>query len=296
MLDQPPPFLRRWRLKRSWVIALLLITGLGIDVAIRRQKLLQKRHNSWQYEDWYSAQIYHWDKKARENGLNYDCMVGGTGLSAFDVRDSRHFLEENMPFEILVEDYGPLVALDCGAGIGRITRELLLHYFAEVDILEPSQVLIEEAKRLLQPPSSDSNNLSHPDGYHVANYFQIGLQEHPWHLYPQRYDAIWLQWAIDKLTDQDAVTMLINSRISLKSTNSVVFLKENICPPHVCDDQQIRFFVDDEPTITRTLSYLLTHIIKPSGYEVVNSAVQSDFYPESFPVMMMSLRASDDQY
>jgi hypothetical protein len=27
---------------------------------------------------------------------------------------------------------------DCGAGIGRVTAELLLHYFQEVDLVEPS--------------------------------------------------------------------------------------------------------------------------------------------------------------
>jgi hypothetical protein len=34
---------------------------------------------------------------------------------------------------------------DCGAGVGRVTKELLLHHFTEVDLLEPSQHLLETA-------------------------------------------------------------------------------------------------------------------------------------------------------
>lgn len=34
---------------------------------------------------------------------------------------------------------------DCGAGVGRVSKELLLHVFQEVDLLEPSKHLLEAA-------------------------------------------------------------------------------------------------------------------------------------------------------
>ena len=37
-------------------------------------------------------------------------------------------------------------ALDCGAGIGRVTKHLLLPRFAKVDVIEPSKVQIDQAK------------------------------------------------------------------------------------------------------------------------------------------------------
>lgn len=37
---------------------------------------------------------------------------------------------------------------DCGAGVGRVSKELLLHVFQEVDLLEPSQHLLETAGAL----------------------------------------------------------------------------------------------------------------------------------------------------
>lgn len=30
------------------------------------------------------------------------------------------------------------MALDCGAGVGRVSEQLLLHHFQEVDLVEPS--------------------------------------------------------------------------------------------------------------------------------------------------------------
>ena len=47
----------------------------------------------------------------------------------------------------------PLAALDCGAGIGRVSEQLLLHLFAEVDLVEPSQHLLDTARRRLSPSS-----------------------------------------------------------------------------------------------------------------------------------------------
>ena len=40
-------------------------------------------------------------------------------------------------------------ALDCGAGIGRITKQTLLKNFTHVDLLEPAPTLLEEAKQQL---------------------------------------------------------------------------------------------------------------------------------------------------
>lgn len=37
-------------------------------------------------------------------------------------------------------------ALDCGAGIGRVTKSVLLSRFDKIDLVEPSQVQLEKAK------------------------------------------------------------------------------------------------------------------------------------------------------
>lgn len=76
-------------------------------------------------------------------------------------------------------------ALDCGAGIGRITKRLLLPLFDTVDMVDVTREFLDEAKRYLGA-----------DGKRVGNYFCQGLQE----FVPEtgRYDVIWIQWVIGK--------------------------------------------------------------------------------------------------
>lgn len=76
-------------------------------------------------------------------------------------------------------------ALDCGAGIGRITKRLLLPLFDTVDMVDVTREFLDEAKRYLGA-----------DGKRVGNYFCQGLQD----FVPEtgRYDVIWIQWVIGK--------------------------------------------------------------------------------------------------
>ena len=81
---------------------------------------------------------------------------------------------------------------DCGAGVGRVAIGLLIHLFDEVDLLEPSEPLLQHAKnKLLGPGGSVPEDLSSkiPPGHRVVNFYQKGLQEHTFE--PGRYDCIW---------------------------------------------------------------------------------------------------------
>ena len=78
-------------------------------------------------------------------------------------------------------------AIDCGAGIGRITKQTLLQRFAHVDLLEPASSLIAEAQRQLPT---------------VRRFYQEGLQEFE---FETKYDCIWVQWCLMYLTDQDCL-------------------------------------------------------------------------------------------
>lgn len=71
-------------------------------------------------------------------------MLGGFScLTIMDIRDSQVFL--NKLFQM---KNGPSKgrALDCGAGIGRITENLLCKHFQFVDMLEREEKFLKEAK------------------------------------------------------------------------------------------------------------------------------------------------------
>lgn len=78
---------------------------------------------------------------------------------------------------------GTSCALDCGAGIGRITKRLLLPLFNTVDLVDVTQEFLDRAKTYLGS-----------DGKRVGNFFCSGLQD----FVPEsgRYDLIWIQWVI----------------------------------------------------------------------------------------------------
>ena len=61
---------------------------------------------------------------------------------------------------------------DCGAGVGRVTEQLLLHQFSTVDLIEPSQHLMGTAKENLSTPGRGE----HPKGHKAGEFFKMGLQ------------------------------------------------------------------------------------------------------------------------
>ncbi|PON49931.1 Alpha-N-methyltransferase NTM [Trema orientale] len=88
---------------------------------------------------------------------------------------------------------------DCGSGVGRITKNLLIRYFNVVDLLEPVSHFLEKARESLTPENhmaSDANK--------ATNFLCLPLQEFTPD--PGRYDVIWVQWCIGHLTDDDFVS------------------------------------------------------------------------------------------
>ena len=75
--------------------------------------------------------------------------------------------------------------MDCGAGIGRITKRLLLPLFRVVDLVDVTEDFLAKAKTYLGE-----------EGKRVRNYFCCGLQD--FSPEPGSYDVIWIQWVIGK--------------------------------------------------------------------------------------------------
>ena len=72
-------------------------------------------------------------------------------------------------------------ALDCGAGIGRVSKHLLLPLFQSVDLAELNKDFLDRARSYLGAAAA-----------RVENYFCCGLQD--LNLSGKKYDLIWIQW------------------------------------------------------------------------------------------------------
>ena len=107
------------------------------------------------------------------------------------------------------------IALDCGAGIGRVSKNLLLKNFEHVEMCDATENFLIEAKKYLGPQDSER----------VLNFHCCRLQN----FYPegQTYDCIWIQWVLDYLQDNDLIEFLKRCKLALKPKGFCV-LKENI--------------------------------------------------------------------
>lgn len=123
----------------------------------------------------------------------------------------------------------PLVVTDCGAGVGRVTQELLLRHFTIVDLVEPSAHLLQQAQANLAAASGTAFPREHalgtvhqcglqhfdPQPLRYADYLVLLLiQPHAAH----RYDCIWVQWACLYLTDGARVMSVMHAHTATQMT------------------------------------------------------------------------------
>ena len=85
-------------------------------------------------------------------------------------------------------------ALDCGAGIGRVSKLLLLPIFDKVDLVEQNPHFLHEAEQ----------NYLRPDAAKVGHFFPIGLQSFE---FTEKYDLIWVQWVVGELFNECFCTL-----------------------------------------------------------------------------------------
>uniref|UniRef100_A0A0D6R484 Alpha N-terminal protein methyltransferase 1 n=1 Tax=Araucaria cunninghamii TaxID=56994 RepID=A0A0D6R484_ARACU len=220
-------------------------------------------------KEWYNKGVGYWQQVE----ASVDGVLGGYGhVSGRDVRDSNAFLVEIMG-KRLREAGHHLVALDCGAGVGRVTENLLLKHFHEVDLVEPVLHFLESAREKLK-----AANQSKSETHRAANFYCTPLQDFT----PEagRYDVIWVQWCIGHLTDADFVAFFNRAKAGLKPGGFFV-LKENIA--------RNGFVLDKEDhSVTRSDAYI-QELFSQTGLYLYKTKAQKGFPKELFPVKMYAL-------
>lgn len=193
-------------------------------------------------------------------------MLGGYGrLTPIDVKGSNSFLDD---VKAMYPDFSFGVVADCGAGIGRVTKNLLLPRFERVDLVEQSPRLLAAAPSYI---GADASRIV---------CIERGLQD----FIPAKntYDAIWIQWVIGHLHDLDFIDFLRRCADGLKP-NGFIFLKEN-CP------LDYTFVVDKvDSSVSRSVDYIKV-LVAYADLEVVLLKEQPDFPSELYPVCMFALR------
>lgn len=216
-------------------------------------------------DSFYGAGEVFWGKMTNDiNG-----MLDGFGdTNNMELDYSERFLK----YLIKHCDLGNGHAADIGAGIGRVTENILQKYFDKIDLVEPVASFLEVAKK----------NLSDQKRY---RFFQLPAQK--WTV-PDSYDCFWCQWTLMFLTDDDCVKFLNQCREHLKP-NGIIIVKDNVS---VHDRNALRNKAIWEPrdhSISRTYLHYIS-LFKLAGLELLREKPQPEWSLDLQPLMCWALR------
>ena len=246
-------------------------------------------------DEWYSSAIAHWSEHVASD--TDDGVLGGYGdIDDVDARGSLEFVarwrstrEATTTTRRSVRTAttttvaapppapAPLagtLALDCGAGIGRVTEGVLLRVCERVELVEVSPALLAAARERLAPAAP-----------RVA-FTAASLRD--FRPPAGAYDLVWLQWVLGHLTDTDVVALLARCRAALRAGGAIV-IKDNTAAPSECDAGNGNYLLDPgNAAVIRTIAHLRA-LSKRAGLRVVDAEQQFGFPKELHDVRMYLL-------
>lgn len=184
-------------------------------------------------------------------------------------------------------------ALDVGAGIGRVTADVLLHLVSDVVLLEPVDSFVQEALSRARSSAADTKTSAksswpglsdqtksvtilqgtlqdfHPLMPHHARFLdRVGYQPpRPADEIGTGFDVIWCQWCLGHLSDVDLVLFLRRCHESLdKHPKSVIVVKENICT-EAEDGSERSIFDEQDSSLTRCVYVIVVRVLLLIGLQ-----------------------------
>jgi protein N-terminal methyltransferase len=166
--------------------------------------------------EWYDKTKQHWENT--ESSIK-GVLGGNDQVHDTDVKTSNELLTGLISHNMIT----PFRALDCGAGIGRVTNHVLLNHFQEIDIMEQDEKYVNHCKE------------SFKDNAKIKKIYKSSLQDF---VFEHKYNVIWIQWCVENLNDDDLITFLTKCRENLEE-GGMIIVKENIV------NKGIKFWEED---------------------------------------------------
>lgn len=220
----------------------------------------------------YSDAIDYWSSvPASVNGV-----LGGfgeqTSVPKADIVGSLTFLRK---LQLRMDCPAPYkrLTIDMGAGIGRITRDLLWKVSDVCDLLEPVKPFVEQMPKELQGVAAKGK---------LGDIYDIGMQD--WSPAPEKagqYWLVWCQWCVGQLPDDELVLFWQRCREALMPGGTMI-VKENIAP---FED----IFDETDSSVTRTDAKFRELFVR-AGFKLIASDIQKGLPKELYPVRMYCLK------
>jgi len=156
-----------------------------------------------------SLRAYWNDKK--KSDLEY--IIGKQELIDADEKGTQQLLLD-LKAQNLIHDDDYLMEL--AAGVGRITKNILVKWFSKIDTLEPSKVLADKIVAL-------KKNYKQIKKIYVTTGEDFKFE--------RKYNVIFATWLFGNINDYHALKLLIKCRENLDD-NGIFVLKENISEDH----------------------------------------------------------------
>jgi len=163
---------------------------------------------------WYAANILYW-KNGGNGGLTDDEVMVGDQGGVDDGVEGLAFLDR-----FLLERQSSSIgrqarAMDAGAGLGRVTKHILLKRYDSVHLVEADPGFSKRSRNYLgrKRSSKCTFTCSRLEEFNVVSKDPV--------------DLIWLQWTLQYLTDRDAVHALRTLAGGLVQGTGFLVVKEN---------------------------------------------------------------------
>lgn len=228
---------------------------------------MKQEHNNNKAEKFYELGKKFWE----ESSPTVNALLGGFGhVSTCDIQTSKMFL--NLFLMSKANPLGRHRALDCGAGIGRVTKNLLLCYFSKVDMVEQNNAFLEQSYGYM-PDDPDQKNCV---DRRICSPLQSFMPE------ATSYDLIWCQWILSHIVSEDIVKFLRRCKSAL-TKNGLLVIKDNVSST---GDEELD---EGDSTVTRSLERW-RELVHEAGYVVAREKKQLRFPKELYEVRMFACR------
>jgi protein N-terminal methyltransferase len=220
----------------------------------------------------HDAALEYWSNtSADDNGV----LGGFPEVSKADLQGNANFLAKLQRKSSIYSTSRKLDrVVDCGAGIGRVTKGFLGKVAHTVDIVEP-------VVKFTQVVSEGDDFKELREKGCIGEIYNVGLQD--W-MPSVKYDMIWNQWCLGQLTDAQLTSYL--SRIKDNVTRGGwIVVKENLSS----DPRGMDIFDGTDNSVTRS-DDKFRQIFEEVGLHVVASELQRGFPKFLFKVRIYALQ------